>query len=434
MKKFNIQTCFLISLLLINPMAIAQLHYQVRVTNKPEILELQLTLPTNSKSPTQLTVRGIAWGLAAQVHHVRCADQPLIQDAKGYWVAPANCTIVTWEVKADRVDSSGANANEQRTLVLGSPSWYLLSEPTSILRPQNVDDQTATIENPLNPDLLLGATQVNDHEYLVPSANNAPEFYVLGTPAQFTQRWRMLTLTHISDSPEQFKQLNLKNLHSQALNYLLTVVPPPETLPAEQRHLQVIWLGVAESKGEAGGAAGSRSFVANYIVGLAEDKKRNIYRTLMIAAHEQFHQLADMLRGNRTAQPIWFNESLAQYYAIKSLMQFSPSSEIQTIMSNFINPDRPVNYGLVELERQYMNGNNSVYELFYTQGATFWHELDSMISQTTKGEHDLDEYVKELLSTDFTLNEGLPDSFAAFMRQIIGTEKWNTLVNKYLGV
>lgn len=433
MKNVNRQACFLISLLLITPIAIAQLHYQVRVTNKPEVLKLQLTLPANSKSPTQLAVRGIAWGLAPQVQHVRCSDQPVIQDTEGYWVAPADCTIVTWEVKADRVGNAGANANEQRTLVLGSPPWYLLSEPTSILRPQNVDDQTATIENPLNPNLLLGPTQVNNYEYLVPSAKNAPEFYVLGTPAQSTQRWRMLTLTHISDSPEQFKLLDLKNLHSQALNYLITVVPPPETLPTEQRHLQMIWLGVAESNGQAGGAAGSRSFVANYIVGSAEHQDRNTYRTLLVAAHEQFHQLADMLRGNRPAQPIWFNESLAQYYALKSLMQF-PSSEIQTITSNFINPDRLVNYGLVELERQYMNGNQSVYELFYTQGATFWNELDSMISQTTNGKHSLDEYIKELLSTDFTLNGGLPDSFSVLMCQIIGAEKWNILVNKYLGV
>ncbi len=32
----------------------------------------------------------------------------------------------------------------------------------------------------------------------------------------------------------------------------------------------MIWLGVAESKGQVGGAAGSRSFVANYIVGSAD--------------------------------------------------------------------------------------------------------------------------------------------------------------------
>lgn len=403
------------------------------VTNKPEVLELQLILPDNSKSPHQLVTRGAAWGLASQVQHVRCANKPLIQDKEGYWVAPADCPIVKWEVKADHIGKAGANANEQRTLIVGSPAWYLLSESTSILRPQNVDDQTATIENPLNPNLLLGATQVNDNVYLVPSANNAPEFYVLGSPVQTTLRWRMLTLTHISDSPEQFKQLNLKKLHGHALNYLLTVVPPPATLPTEQRHLQMIWLGVAESKGQVGGAAGSRSFVANYIVGSVEHQDRNIYRTLLVIAHEQFHQLADMLRGNRRAQPIWFNESLAQYYALKSLRQLPPSAELRTITSNFINPDRLVNYGLVALEKQYMNGNHSVYELFYTQGATFWYELDSMINQTSKGKYSLDEYIKELLTTDFLLNDGLPDSFATSMRQLISTAKWNMLVNKYLG-
>ncbi len=127
MKNITRQACFLISILLISLKAIAQLHYQVYVTNKPEVLELQLILPANSKSPHQLVTPGAAWGLASQVQHVRCANKPLIQDKEGYWVAPADCTIVKWEVKADYIGKAGANANEQRTLIVGSPAWYLLS-------------------------------------------------------------------------------------------------------------------------------------------------------------------------------------------------------------------------------------------------------------------------------------------------------------------
>lgn len=79
MKNFTRQACFLISILLISLKAIAQLHYQVYVTNKPEVLELQLILPANSKSIHQLVTRGAAWGLTSQVQHVRCANKPLTQ-------------------------------------------------------------------------------------------------------------------------------------------------------------------------------------------------------------------------------------------------------------------------------------------------------------------------------------------------------------------
>ena len=81
----------------------------------------------------------------------------------------------------------------------------------------------------------------------------------------------------------------------------------------KQLSLDIYWFGRKGIFKSVGGSAGYKSVCINYF------KKRNVwivYVPMIILLHEQFHLLSD--KG-----PLWIQESLAQYYAMKSLRESS---------------------------------------------------------------------------------------------------------------
>ena len=411
----------------------AAAQYEVQRIPGSQDLAVSLRLPAGGQEPVKLAPRGMAWGLKPQVDDVRCGGQPLPRDADGHWVAAASCTAVVWRVVPDRVPAEGADASEQRSLAIGQEPWFLLAEPTSLLRPQNTAD-AATLRAAPGSLRLAGATPVPPDAFRVPPVNSAPEFYLIGAVSPSRRTVGQFQVSYIADDAARVQELGLEALHATALHHLLQVVPLPPSTTAADRSLFVFWLGVAESRGQAGGAAGSRSFVANYVVGGSANQARNRALTMMIMAHEQFHQLVDLARSGLSSPPfaVWLNESLAQYHGLKALVAADKSPAAQQVWAQFVDLQRPVAHGLLELNRRHEAGDPSVYDLFYSQGATLWHALDLAITAQSQGKLSLNDLVAGLLGSPAAADGSWPGPFIDQLRSAGGAAV-DQILSKYVG-
>jgi hypothetical protein len=424
------QIAFLLMIATLSTITFAQ--YEVRWLENEQHLSLSFTPPRDAGA-LKLAPRGVAWGLKSQVDDVRCGDDPLPRDVDGNWLAPADCTKVEWRVVPDVVPVDGVGASGQRTLAVGKLPWILLAEPTSILRPLGIDG-AATIRSVPGTARFLGATQVESGVFRVPPVHGGPEFYVLGEAELSRRRFGQLEISYVADNAARVKELGLEALHASALRYLTKVTRFSRMTAQGDRSLVVVWLGVSESQGRAGGAAGSRSFLANYVLGSNSNHRRNLALTTMIIAHEQFHQLADILRSDLPPQPfpVWLNESIAHYYGLKALLVSDKSKYAKDFWDEFVDRDRVIESGLIELNHRYESGDPTVYPLFYSQGATFWNELDNVIQTATGGEKSLDHYLVELLCGSLESNGDLPASFVDRLRRV-GGGSIDQVISRYVG-
>jgi hypothetical protein len=408
--------------------ALADSGYRVTVNwAHPEKLTLSADLPQSS-APTKLQVRVDGWGLDPQAESPRCGTTLLQKEGK-FWLAPATCREVTWTVTPTAVGEEGVDVSRQASLLFRNPPWILLSESTALLK--RVDQESATsltIESAPG----FGATQVSEHAWRLPSWNNAPEYFVIGDVQAETRTVGIFQVRYVADKPAQVERLGLQAKHEQVLGYLSELVRPPAALPTRERTLLIVWVAIDEKKGRAGGTSGSRSFVANYVVGRAEFEEVNAVRTLLVMGHEQFHQLTDLARGSLAPFPVWLNESLATYYGLKALDRISRGKVVESVRNEFINSSRPVTASLIELDRRYITGDASVYPLFYSQGATFWAELDKALHSETNGAQDLDALLPDLLESNPEQDRQLPKAFSTKIRAVLGARA-DALLAKYVG-
>ena len=370
---------------------------------QPDELTATLKLPKAEGAPHRLDVRGAAWGLHPQVHSATCGGVPLKQQKNGTWLADASCREVTWKVSPVVALDGSTDASKQATLLFKNPRWLLLSEPTSLLR--LVDDASgsaSTITIRSGTAAALGATPTGQQSWRVPSANNAPEIFVVGDVSTRSRTIGPFEVRYIGDDAKRVDALGLEGLHEKALEYLARILPPP-ALPASERTLLVVWVGIDERRGRAGGAAGSRSFVANYLIGKPDTARLNAARTLMVVAHEQFHQLADLVRGPRPPLSEWLNESLAAYYGLKTLLKTAPGAEAESIRTTFSEP-----------------------------GAPLWAAIDDALRSHSAGASDLDALLPDILRLEARPGERLPAAFAAKLRAILGVQ-FDALLAKYGG-
>ena len=410
-------------------------HAQYVVTVDPDQLsELALTLhlPHDVAGPRKLFVRGTDMRINAQIDRPRCGLKPLRTTKDHAWLAPPNCKAVTWLVRPKPAQDGQSLASDQASLLIAN-RWVLLSEPSSFLR--LADDKTSSslkIETRSGQSIGFGATALDNAHWRVSSTNNAPEFFIIGDVAARTRAIGPFEVRYVSDDPSRVERLGLESLHERALSYLAEVLPPPPELPANERSLLVVWVGVDETKGRAGGSAGSRSFVANYIFGRPGAEAANTARSLLILSHEQFHQLADLVRGALPPLPGWLSESLAHYYGLKALATAMAGDTTGSIRAQFIDPARPVAFGLLALGRRVTAGDDTAYPLFYSQGATFWAEIDQSLRTNSPEPRSLDSLLPLLLRSRIDDSGALPAEFVGQLRQRLGNRA-DEIIGKYVG-
>lgn len=414
--------------------------YTLDSVSSTGILSFSLQLP-ESKTNTYLKVRGEDWGLINQVEDPQCNNVPLSKNQSGHWIVPASCSIVTWTVQPKHIPVGDVDTSLQETIFIPNTKekTILLSEPTSLLRIENEEESIITANQPT---ILLGASVRNNNETLkdspiwsVPAYSNAPEFYLIGDVNTDKTEIGEINVTYYSDNVELTNHLQLKEQHRKLLSFLVqSIMPNNISQQTKSNDLLVIWIGNNEKNNFIGGAAGNRSFVANYIYGDSPTSNEKNIKTLLVTAHEQFHQLVDIMREKNASQPAWVEEGLAQYYGLKALKTLKGHDDkaVDNIFASFIAPNAPVDSTFKVLNEKFKQGDHSVYPLFYSQGATFWYQFDNLLLQETDGEYGLDDLIPLLVKSKPDVNGGLPKEFVSKVTTI-GGNSVQQLLQKYVG-
>lgn len=334
--------------------AAGQVSYTVTVDPvRPLEAVVTMALPAVHQ-PRKLVTRGLHWGLQSQISDPRSGAVPLKLLRKGEWLLPPQTRRVRWKVSFAHPAPGAFDASNQLSVFFSERRWWLFSEPTSLLRVAG-DSRPAlvTIRSASGPLLQAGATPNGKGAWRVPSAKGAPEFYAFGNIAVRERSVGNIKLRYVADDPELVAMLGLAAHHEAALGYLSKVLPPPRGIPATERSLLVVWMGIDRTHGRAGGAPGTRSFLANYVYGSGEKSPFDTAITTMVVAHEQLHQLVELASGTKRSFPTWLYESLAHYYGLKALGKSGlPPKAIEELRRRFIDPHRPVDEGLVALNRR----------------------------------------------------------------------------------
>ena len=192
-------------------------------------------------------------------------------------------------------------------------------------------------------------------------------------------------------------------------SYLQGLLSSKEITPNE---IDLIWVGINESIGSVGGAAGSQAFVSNYTVKDGLVSSESVSRLLWVSGHEIFHMLSPY------SFPIWISESLAQYYGYKSLSHAGDVSQTpaQLLKSQVTNIPHGTS-GLYEASEMVVSQNDmGYYAVFYIKGAAFWEEIDTAL--TIKGA-SLDQYIS-YLSGERKSDVQLNGAFVGEIEQVIG--------------
>lgn len=229
--------------------------------------------------------------ISDQVETPRCGARPLRKNDDGNWVAPAGCRTVTWVVRPLTVPDHSYDANLQSTARIGRAPWLVFSERTSLLRVKG-ESGPATIAMRKGDLPMLGGIPEASGRWRIPAADEAPEFYVIGDAPTEKVRFRGLEITYVAESLAEVHAQNLLALHARALAYLTSITFPGKALDGLDEHLLVLWLGLDSRKHMVNGAAGGRSFIANYPTRGTDGEEsatKPVLVALTVTAHEQFH-------------------------------------------------------------------------------------------------------------------------------------------------
>jgi hypothetical protein len=266
----------------------------------------------------------------------------------------------------------------------------------------------------------------NKNSWILPNVNQAPVFFVLGLKPHTYTSPSGISLNYMVDEKSAKNEINsFHPMHIKSIEYMHSLFSFSNN---KRFDLNVVWMGLHKN-GAIGGAAGYRTFLINYFFIDEKILKDKLIWSFMVAFHEQFH----VLYHCEASQPVWAEESLAQYYAIKALEKAGFDQKLlKPIKDQFIAPSRKNEIGLIEANRKFKSDNDfSVYHLFYDQGASFWYELDQLIMDDTHGKKNLDDYIGSLSKMDFPENHNLPKEFIDMLNSdnVISVD---SIVSKYL--
>jgi len=357
---------------------------------QPNSTRVVLHMPREA-GPHTLFARATSLQLEPQVYDVRC-DGDLVEKVGAEWVLPARCLTASWRVAFDRPEAGSVRPSSQRSVIMPA-GWALLSGPTSILRLNGFDGQSAMMT------IMSDKGPVAD---TLPPLDKAPGFFILGNAPSMEQGRPGLRLTYVADDPEAVRALVDPGLHLRAIDYMRDAIGRAQS--ADLPSLTVVWFGATRQRAEVSGAAGFDTLLANYVLSDGSPSPMEEAVPFVLVLHEQFHQLAI------AATPHWISESLANYYALKAAGRILPDDPgVRAARDMFIDCDAPAPVGLLELQRRIdEDGDFSGYMQFYSIGATFWARLDEALAAATDGARDLDDVLPIILAADYSQGAGLP--------------------------
>ncbi|WP_394252640.1 hypothetical protein [Vibrio profundi] len=319
---------------------------------------------------------------------------------------PIQCDHVIWQLPLAEIDQDGFDIAKQIDSYEPTKGWRFVSEFNSLPRFSTHNGETIPAQV-CSPDNQCG---------WLPDADQPPLFVVWGlTPVELNINGKTIEVTTDTEQILQTMHDWKPALESQ-LNYLISLFPDSTV-----NQWDIAFFSRDKQAGSVSGAAGSDKILINAILNNGQLEDEEMPMLLKIAAHESMHLLD-------TTSPLWASESIAEYYANKSLDKTpydfaSPQAQWHDFKQKFpfastglLEADN-----LVSKEQQYQ-----YYPLFYVKGPAFWQAIDQSLMD--KGE-SLDSRLPTL-----TYNEdgNLSEVSITELTKVIGKKKWEELAKLYL--
>ncbi|MBN3492749.1 hypothetical protein [Vibrio neptunius] len=338
------------------------------------------------------------------------SDQPVIscQTASGIITVldglhSQKCQQIEWFLKMKHTPDHGMDISQQIDSRSVDKGWYFISEWDSLPR----------VEGSRN--IRVCTPEQNCQE--MPELSEPPMFVVWGmksTELNINDN----KVTVFSDAPQVMKQVEQwKPVLETSLRYLNSVFSN-----TQRRDWQMAFFKKDRSSGSLSGAAGQNMILINAWLEQGKLTPVSLKMLLKIAAHESVHVL------DSASRPTWAAESLAEYYAIKSL-QTTPYAADNPIhfWHGFAQKFPFSSTGLIEANRLFSEqGAGQYYPLFYFKGSAFWYELDAALSHTGSS---LDSLMSRL---NFETDGSLSIKFVSAVTEKIGDKEWTAISLRYL--
>tara|TARA_Y100001956_G_scaffold81524_2_gene99315 strand:+ start:12978 stop:14177 length:1200 start_codon:yes stop_codon:yes gene_type:complete len=316
------------------------------------------------------------------------------------------CTNVSWTLSLAEVDQHGFDIAEQLDSYSADKGWFFISEFNSLPRFVNHDQQ------PIDANIILP----NGKKQIMPKTTQPPLFLVGGlTPISLDINGYQVEISsdtqQVLDAIEQWKPA-----FETQLRYLVSLYPQRAT-----RSWNVAFFARDKTAGSVSGAAGSDTILVNALQENGKLDFDSMPMLLKIAAHESMHMIEQ-------STPLWASESLAEYYAMKSLKKTSYSFvSADTQWQQFKQSFPLASTGLLEAHQKVSaQGMQQYYPLFYVKGPAFWLNIDNAL---TEAGSSLDKLVANF--TFEATGELSPSSVKQIM-QVIGEEGWQKIAENYL--
>lgn len=367
-------------------------NYHITINkNDPLVAHVIMELPEHDRS-ILLYSRAKELQTQTQVRDVSCGGEPLRVNHVDEWIVPPGCEQVSWFVDIATEGRQGIAAYDQKTIMSNTQRWWIFSTPTGILR---LRDERAELK------AYFKVPYQHEYNTTLPTGLQAPGFYALGDfPSQMVT-YGHINLVYISDNPGLTMQFVKPEDHVKALDYLSSIMG---LNTSEKIEITMILLGITRNLQSLGGAAGDKTMLVNYIYDMNNYSGKETYYPILIAIHEQIHQLS---RGPHIT---WVSESLAHFYATKAILKIYPENEaVREITDELYASPVDGEPGLVDIQKRIDNMQDySDYDNFYNQGTAFWNALDILIQEATNNTKSLDDYLALIMRTEFQKGDGFP--------------------------
>lgn len=395
-------TKYLLALLaLLSNLSLAQPALQYQILVDPEDADqLKVSLDTHlldsfSMLPSRTMVNN-------SQPHLRCLDRNGKVTEIEY-LQPSQCERVEWSIHLQSSPSEGFEVSAQVDSRDVKKGWYFVSEWNSLPRVKGLESSLVCTPN--------------NSCYKMPSITQPPLLLVWGQETTTLDINGKQVLVHSDTSEIMQKYPHWKPTLENQLKYLNNVFPN-----ANLKEWQLAFFARDKNSGSVGGAAGNSLLLINALLENGKLTDDSLQMLLKITAHESVH-----LMDTRSI-PIWIKESLAEYYAMKSLRNTQFETEDPTQQWHQFSTKFPLSKtGLVEANRRYSEQQESqYYPLFYFKGAAFWNDVDFALKK--KGT-SLDTLLDKMT---FKGPYQLSTNFTVLIEQHIGTKQWQLIRDDYL--
>jgi len=315
------------------------------------------------------------------------------------------CEKVSWSLHFEPAPEHGIDASEQQNSYSAKKGWHLLTEWHSLPR--------------LETDAAIQVCFAEDHCRPLPSETQAPLFMLANLPMQQVTLFKR-ALPVYTDVDDLLKNKQTwQPVMEEQMAYLLGVFSAYRAMPWE-----LAVFGREQSAGSLGGASGEQVFITNIPLENGVLAQNALPHFLRISAHESIHFFSNI------DEPIWLNESLAEYYAQKSLFDteyahIDPLQAWRNAAKKLPVADTGLYLASKKVSEQQLM---QYYPLFYLKGAAFWLELDMQLQREARS---LDQYIALLQQGD-SQDEKLPNAFVEAVSEVIGGGVFKQLEGKYL--